>query len=288
VWDAATDKLRKSLRAPAGPTLGLWAPTSDRIIITNLVRTSILIWPIASTDTEVAARLPNAHGMNMALFDHSGQRITYADVERTLAVRDLRSGREIRLGGVREPVWDMQFSPDGQRVAAATERGTLMVWRLDRPSAPERMLTGHRGHINVLDYGRNGTVVTAGQDRTVRVWDPQSRASVVLRGHTDEVTSAIFTNDGNRVLSTSSDGTLRLWDARGGEALAVLESGGDPLYEVSLSSNGTLATYAKSGVVRVFKCEVCGSLEELQALARSRAPQPLTAEERQRFLAAAD
>jgi hypothetical protein len=40
-------------------------------------------------------------------------------------------------------------------------------------------------------------------------------------------------------------------------------------------------------VVRIFRCEVCGSLDEVRALARSRAPRPLNAEERKRFLAVA-
>jgi WD40 repeat protein/DNA-binding SARP family transcriptional activator/energy-coupling factor transporter ATP-binding protein EcfA2 len=287
LWEPDTGKLHKSLRGPAGYTLGLWAPTSDRIVISSDAGSRVLVWPISANTAQVAAQLPKGRGMNVALFDDSGRRIVYADTGRTVAVHDLRSGREIRLGGVREPIWDVHFSPDGRRVAAATERGTLMVWRLDRPSRPERVFTGHRGHINVLDYGANGRIATAGADRTVRVWNPRTRASVVLRGHTDEVTSAIFTNDGAHVLSTSDDSTLRLWDARGGEALAVLQSGGGPLWEVSLSRDGTIATYAKSGVVRVFKCEVCGSLQQLRALARSRAPQPLTPEERQRFLAAA-
>jgi len=41
-------------------------------------------------------------------------------------------------------------------------------------------------------------------------------------------------------------------------------------------------------VVRVFQCDVCGSLERVRALARARSPRPLTAEERRQFLAAAE
>ena len=75
-------------------------------------------------------------------------------------------------------------------------------------------------------YSRNGRLVSADADRTVRVWNPGGGPEVVLRGHTDEVNVAGFTNDGRHVLSASTDGTLRLWDARGGDALAVLQSGG--------------------------------------------------------------
>jgi WD40 repeat protein len=101
------------------------------------------------------------------------------------------------------------------------------------------------------------------------------------------VTSVVFTTDGTRVLSTSFDGTLRLWNARTGAALGVLQSG-PQLLDVVLSRGGQLATLDANDVVRVFRCEICGSLEEVRALALSRAPRPLSAGERRQFLAAAD
>ena len=39
-------------------------------------------------------------------------------------------------------------------------------------------------------------------------------------------------------------------------------------------------------IVRVVKCEVCGSLEQVKQLARSSNPRALNADERRRYLAA--
>ena len=106
-------------------------------------------------------------------------------------------------------------------------------------------------------------------------------ARIVLRGHQDEVNDAVFTSDGSRVLSASADGTLRLWDAQSGDALAVLQSGGGPLWDVTVSRGGKIATLSSAGVVRVFNCEVCGSLDQVRALARSRSARSLSPQERQ-------
>ncbi len=46
---------------------------------------------------------------------------------------------------------------------------------------------------------------------------------VTIRGHTGHVYSAIFSPDCSRVLTRSRDGTVRIWDAESGVALAVLE-----------------------------------------------------------------
>ena len=51
--------------------------------------------------------------------------------------------------------------------------------------------------------------------------------------------------------------------------LQCLESGGGPLWDVAVSRDGRIATLSEAGVVRVFSCEVCGSLQQVRALAAS-------------------
>ena len=45
---------------------------------------------------------------------------------------------------------------------------------------------------------------------------------VVLRGHTYEVNSAVFSSDGRLILTASEDYTARIWDITG-KQLAVLK-----------------------------------------------------------------
>jgi WD40 repeat protein len=110
----------------------------------------------------------------------------------------------------------------------------------------------------------------------------------VLRGPEDEFTSVLFTADGSRVLTSSNDGSLRLFDARDGTELAVLQPSQGQLYGLALGPDGDIATLGSGDVVRVFPCEVCGTIEEVRALAVSRSPRPLTATERRQLLAAAE
>jgi WD40 repeat protein len=109
-----------------------------------------------------------------------------------------------------------------------------------------------------------------------------------MQGHQDEVTTAVFAAGDTQVLSSGLDGSLRLFDARTGEQLAVLQSAEGELYDVALSSDGKIATLGKGEVVRVFPCDICGSLDRVRSLALSRSPRTLSAEERKQFLAAAD
>jgi WD40 repeat protein len=287
IWDAVTGRLRKSLPGPMGYTYARFSPSADAVVVGHDASASVELWPLSSGSPHMIDRHPAGSGLYNVRFDRTGRRVVWADTRGRVSVNDIGSGRAIALGGAPKDVYDVQVSPDGRRVVAGTESGNLLVWRLDRPARPERVLTGHRGHVNRLAYGPDGRIVSASGDRTIRVWSPGGGPEVVLRGHDDDVMTAVFTPDGRRILSASGDGTVRLWDAHGGDALAVLDSGDTTLYDLALSRDGTIAVVDVNNVVRVFGCLVCGETAQVRALARSLGPRPLTRNERARFLAAA-
>jgi WD40 repeat protein/DNA-binding SARP family transcriptional activator len=283
IRDAATGRLLKSLPGPAGFTIARFSPAADELVIARSARSDVLTWSLPGGTPTLVAQLPDGRGINAARFDSTGRRIVYADGKGGITVKGVRSDHSVSLGGAPKDVWDVQVAPDGEHVAAATAIGKLLIWRLSQPARPEVVLTGHNGDINALAYSPDGRIVTAGSDRTARIWNPATRKQVVLRGHHDELTTAIFVSNGARVLSASSDGTLRLWDSGRGDALAVLQSGKSPVFDVAASRDGRIATADEAGVVRVFGCEVCGTLDQVRTLARARAARSLTPQERQRF-----
>jgi WD40 repeat protein len=53
------------------------------------------------------------------------------------------------------------------------------------------------------------------RDRLVRLWDAATGEELVrLPGHADYVFALAFSPDGQTLVSSSGDGTLRLWDTK--------------------------------------------------------------------------
>ncbi len=89
-----------------------------------------------------------------------------------------------------------------------------------------RTLRAHDHHLSSVDVSDDGRIaVTAGSDRTARLWDLESGACIrVLDGHSHHTVESVrLSSDGRYVLSGCQDGTVRLWRADDGECLRVMD-----------------------------------------------------------------
>ena len=84
---------------------------------------------------------------------------------------NLPEGAVRRLG--RGRVYEVAYSPDGQRLAAA---GSVGIWIYDaRTLTPVKLLTGHRWYVQSISFSPDGnTIATGSYDDTVRLWDVET------------------------------------------------------------------------------------------------------------------
>jgi WD40 repeat protein len=163
------------------------------------------------------------------------------------------------------------IAPDGRRLAVGANSGSLRVYEL--PGGQARTATQHLGTVSQVAFDRTGArIVTVGGDRTARVWEAaEPGASVaVLRGHDDVLQSAEFSPDGRFVLTSSLDGTARLWDPA--LETAVLEFRKGAFGGARFGPDGRSIALGGGNTVELHRCEVCASFEDLVDFARARLP----------------
>ncbi|MGH9405732.1 MAG: hypothetical protein ACRD3D_07855 [Terriglobia bacterium] len=115
-------------------------------------------------------------------------------------------------------VWAISFTPDGKRMAAAEQGGTVRVWDV----ASNKQLATLRGggyQVAMTALSPDGSLlVTADLHKQLRVWILASRRSISLPGLPESVSGAVFSETGVLLAVGGINGTVAVYDSRTGRA----------------------------------------------------------------------
>jgi WD40 repeat protein len=204
-------------------------------------------------------------------------------------VRD-RTGRDI--GTVRLPprvvVTSVGLDGDGARLATTGARARdgsvvpgVSLWD-PRSGSLVRRIDTSAARV-AFDPSGDLLVTARAAESTADSWDTTTgRRLSTFTGHTAMVTDIAFDHEGTRVATSSSDGSVRVWDPRSGtEVVALHGPTSASVSGVRFSPDGSrVVSTSRDGVVRVWAL----TLDELVALARGRLTRGLTDDECRQYL----
>jgi WD40 repeat protein len=121
----------------------------------------------------------------------------------------------------------VQFSPDGSKLASASDDKKVMVWN---PSTGAHLhtLEGHLSWVKAVQFSPDGSkLVSASSDKKVMVWNPSTGTHLhTLEGHSDEVSAVQFSPDGSKLASASYDKKVMVWDLDRNSLVQTIDVGG--------------------------------------------------------------
>ena len=124
--------------------------------------------------------------------------------------------------GHHERVRSVVFSPDGKRIASASDDYMVQLWDAEKGEPIGAPLEGHHKSVLLVVFLPDGKrIASASSNNTVQLWDTEKGDSIgaPLEGHRKSVLSVVFSPDGKRITSASSDNTVWLWDTEKGELI---------------------------------------------------------------------
>lgn len=190
-------------------------------------------------------------------------------------LHDVASGKELaNLGGHKDIIQSLRFSPDGKKLAAGSyEFATLWDLPAD-PSAPigePRKFGPHAFRVLAIDFSPDGKLMATGggePSRTgeVKLWDVASgqlvRSLDML--HSDTVFGLRFSPDGTKLASASADKFLKVIRSEDGKDLKSFEGHTHHVLAVDWSSDGKqLVTGGADNVLKVWDFETGEQLRTL-------------------------
>ncbi|MCE9596200.1 MAG: protein kinase [Planctomycetes bacterium] len=165
------------------------------------------------------------------------------------------------IGDVRARVLDVEFSPDGTKLATACHGNSVGLWDV-ASAAPLATCLGYLQPVRVT-WTHDGTRVLAlNLAHTANAWFGDHRPDLYeLRGHRGPLTGARFDASGTHALTTSEDGTARLWSTPpepslvdAGRELAVLAHTRGAVRGGEFATDGQrVLTFGDDGTARIWR-----------------------------------
>jgi WD40 repeat protein len=255
IWDVATGTRLRVLRGHAEPVLSLsFDPQGNFLAATNYGELCFWNTHCAQGSRMLAGGTTPVHALAVA---REGDLVAAAFADGTIRFWDPAS-EELRstIAGNGQPVWSVDFSPDGRQIVTAGEDSARVY---DVASGRQmREFTEHTRPLRSAVFAPDGRrIASAGLDRVVRVWDASSgqvQASFPVEGRS--ITSLAFCPTGSRLAAGGRNGGVTVWDLPTGQALWQTDSRTPRVWRLAYSPDGRwLAASRETGKIHLYAAD---------------------------------
>jgi WD40 repeat protein len=165
----------------------------------------------------------------------------------------MRGTEETGFSSTSNYVTDMQFSPDGKRLAVSDKLGAYL-WDLNEGNVHDLIQT--HGGVKSLAFSRDGKLLATGTLRGIALWDADTlKPQRTLDKELGEAAVA-FSRDGKLLGSAEWLNRVHLWDVASGDQLAEDHAMMGVLHDVAFAPDDKSLAAVGEGGVKVWNIAV--------------------------------
>jgi len=211
LWDA---KHCKRIRSIIGQKeMEVWAlifSLDSKHIVSGSLDAKIRVWNQHSADC-IEELVGHETWVNDLDFNSTGEILASGSGDFHVRIWDFRTFECLHVFQAHPNfVRSVRFAGCGKLISSG-EDGTICIWETAKYTK-ERTIKGHTGAVLSLSVHRD-FLLSASSDRTTRLWDINTGQLLHnFQGHTGDVNTAVFFDNGMWAVSGSDDSVLRLWN----------------------------------------------------------------------------
>lgn len=181
----------------------------------------VTLWDVARRTPIRAFRAGQRQVLGLA-FHPSKDLVATAGLDQTVRLWDATTGQELGSPpeGHLDVVVSVAFSRDGNMLASAGRDRKVLLWDVSHGrwdvsnSRPVATLRGHGQTVWSVAFGKNGDLVSGGDDDAAILWHLQTkpRFAQVPNGLVGEADSVAYDPKGDLLAVGGGNGAIRLWD----------------------------------------------------------------------------
>lgn len=198
IWDTATGERVATLDEEADAILAADISADHRFVAVGGTNRLVRIYRI-SDDKLIHEIKKHTEWVTAIEFSPDGILVASGDRNGGCFVWETRTAREyLTLAGHPQSVNGLSWRWDSNLLASASLDGTVKLWELEN-GGQVRNWNAHGGGVQSIEFTRDGRIVTAGRDRTAKLWDQAGSQLAAFGGLTDIATAASFCDETGRM-----------------------------------------------------------------------------------------
>ncbi|GAB1522319.1 hypothetical protein RhiTH_005433 [Rhizoctonia solani] len=251
IWDIASGGLlTTTIHYHPGSINTLASSPSDSMLASASFDGTICLWNLRAGE-QPSIRFEHHDGDWDVCFSPDGTLMASAGRGRVIRIRSTQTGAlSINpLQGHHAAIGCVRFSPDGQRLASSSQDMTVRMWSPHDGTllAGPFYMSMDAHFFQPMSFSpdpQGAFLACAMSDATIQIINSRTGELTYgpFIGHTSAIQSVHFLPGGTQLISSSGDGTIRIWEAQHSHKQSGIARKGHTMYinSVIVSSDGTL------------------------------------------------
>jgi len=248
LWDVATRRpVEPPLTGHSDSIRSVAFGPDPRTLVTGSDDGTVGLWRLDAGPRLATPFTANAEGVTAMAVSGDGRLLASGGLDGTVMLWDPATRSQVgeTMAPAENAITGLAFSPDGQLVAASSSDGSAAVWETRTHVRRQRIVADDGKPLWALAWSGDGrTLATGGAGGAIRFWDVNDgtpRGNPILG--TSDWLSIAYEPGGQRLVASSSDGTVGMWKLSGGRdvaagAVTVLRRTGRPVQALAFSADG--------------------------------------------------